>query len=280
MKTKKWLAVILVLVLVIAVAGFAIAKKDSKEGKSEKKYGDESPKTGQVEEGGPGDIWGRLSERLGIDRETLDKLREIHRDAEKQQIRLRADLQIARMDLQDIIQNAKSSESEIRKAADHLGKLMAQEVHLRITALLQAKKILTPEQYEKVIRVLPLMHRGEMRREMQGPRQGSPDMMMEQRGEMRGRGSMFGKAGYRGENGPAPREYAQWNGPQGNMRPEGPMGEGRFQRRGFRPQEELGQGEQFGQGNNFRPRPDFADNSQGVENQVPNPPNEDTNPSN
>lgn len=150
MKWNKWLGLGLVAILIIAVSGLAIAKKEAKEGQEGMAYREQEP--GQ-------DFMDQMAKRLGIDRETLDKLREIHRDAQKEQIRQRADLQIARMDFEDVIKSAKSSEAEIKKAADKLAAIQAQGIHNRVNALLKVKKLLTPEQYEKVVRLMIAMHR-------------------------------------------------------------------------------------------------------------------------
>src|SRR5579862_8164404 len=99
MTWKKWLGLGLVAILVIVISGLAIAQKKAKEGQEGMAYREQEP--------GSQDFMDRMAQQLGIDHGTLDKLREIHRNAEKEQIRHRADLEIARMDFEDVIKSAK-----------------------------------------------------------------------------------------------------------------------------------------------------------------------------
>ena len=69
---------------------------------------------------------------------------------DKAQIKIQADLEIARMDLHRLLHSETIDENKIRKLADNIGGLKGQMVKARVEAKLSILKILTDEQRKKV----------------------------------------------------------------------------------------------------------------------------------
>jgi len=147
MKYSKWYFVLLVALMIIGVSGYIYAQ----ERVSAEKGGFE--KNRMPGEGRPDPIQ-EVARNLGIQPDTFKQLMDINRQMEKELVRIKADQKIAKMDLEDLVINPSSSEQDIKAAAQRISKTADEEINARLKALFAAKKILTPEQYEKVVRLI------------------------------------------------------------------------------------------------------------------------------
>ncbi len=125
------------------------------------------PKKGEMGRKAPGAGNPRMAaqfhEKLGIDKETSLKIREIRRNEQKQMIRMEADKKVAKMTLDEMLTDPKASEADIRKAADKLNKIQEKEVSIKLDSLLAIRKNLTPEQFEKLVKAGEMMKRNSQR---------------------------------------------------------------------------------------------------------------------
>ncbi len=125
------------------------------------------PKKGEMGRKAPGAgnlrMEAQFHERLGIDKETSLKIREIRRNEQKQIIRVEAEKKIAQMTLDEMLTDTKATEVEIRKAADNLNKLQEKEASIKLDSLLAIRKNLTPEQFEKLVKAGEMMKRNSQR---------------------------------------------------------------------------------------------------------------------
>ena len=157
------------------------------------------PRGGGHEQGFGGPMFGflhneRMKAELGLTDEQAEKLHQISTDSRKASIRTRADLQIRRMELHEILRADKTDRDAAMKKVQEISDLQGQMMRQHVESMLAAKSVLTPEQQKKIHAMMEdrMAHRGEGFR---GPR-----------GLHRGPG---------GEGGPG-------GGPGGSGRPEGP----------------------------------------------------------
>ena len=92
----------------------------------------------------------RMKAELGLTDEQADKLRETFMESRKAGIRTRADLQIRRMELHEILRAEKTDRDAAMKKVQEISDLRAQLMRQHVESMLTAKSILTPEQQKKV----------------------------------------------------------------------------------------------------------------------------------
>jgi Spy/CpxP family protein refolding chaperone len=91
-----------------------------------------------------------IAKTLGVTEDQLSQLREIAYQGEIAQIRGRADLEIAQMELRKLIDSAKPTEEAVGKAIDKISGLEAQLQKARIGEMLKARAILGEDTMEKI----------------------------------------------------------------------------------------------------------------------------------
>ena len=87
---------------------------------------------------------------FGVTEEQLGQLREMASQVEIQQIKGRADLEIAHMELRRLLDNAKSTEEAVGKAIDKISDLEAQLQKEQIKQTFKAREILGEETFGKI----------------------------------------------------------------------------------------------------------------------------------
>jgi Spy/CpxP family protein refolding chaperone len=132
------------------------------------------PDRGRARGQGQGPDPARLQEQLGIDEGQAEQLRQIRRDQQKAHVRLRADMEIARMELEELLLADAVNESAINAKVGEVAKLQTAALHSRIDGRLAVRKILSAEQAKKLERL-------RQRRKGQRPARGQ-----DQRGRRRG----------------------------------------------------------------------------------------------
>ena len=91
-----------------------------------------------------------VAKTLGVTEDQLSQLREMAYQGETAQIKGRADLEIAQMELRHLLDSAKPTEEAVGKAVDKISGLEAQLQKVRISEMLKARTILGEDTMEKV----------------------------------------------------------------------------------------------------------------------------------
>lgn len=89
------------------------------------------------------------AEELGLTAEQQSKMKDISLAAKKEQIRLKADMELAKLDLNQLLMADNPSENEVMKAVDNLGLLQTKMRKAEIKRKLAVHQILTKEQMAK-----------------------------------------------------------------------------------------------------------------------------------
>jgi Spy/CpxP family protein refolding chaperone len=126
------------------------------------------------ERGGPGPDVARIQKEVGLNDGQVDQLEKLWTDQRKQRIRQRADMAIARMDLRQLLGASTVDEKAVNAKVKELGDLHAASLRARVDSVLAMRKILTPEQREKM-KTLMRSHRREFRGMRRGVGPGGSD---------------------------------------------------------------------------------------------------------
>jgi Spy/CpxP family protein refolding chaperone len=111
----------------------------------------------------------------GLSQAQVDQIRKIHLDERKAAIRSRADLQVAKLELREMMEAPSVDQAAIAARVKQIGDLQTSLLRSRVDARLAARKVMTPEQFEKVRQ---MRHDGAGRDRMphpRGPRRGEAD---------------------------------------------------------------------------------------------------------
>ncbi len=100
-----------------------------------------------------GDLVGKclqLADKLGLSEDQINKIKPIHREMKKKQIRFKADLEIAKIEMMQIVE---VKDFDLEKATAQLKKMedMKVEHHVEmLKAMKEVRSILTDEQFKKM----------------------------------------------------------------------------------------------------------------------------------
>ncbi len=116
----------------------------------------------------------RIKAELGLTDEQAEKLRQTFTESRKAGIRTRADLQIRRMELHELLRAEKTDRDAAMKKVQEISDLRAQMMRQHVESMLAAKTILTPEQQKKIHAMMAerMSRRGEGFRHRRGFRRG------------------------------------------------------------------------------------------------------------
>ena len=92
----------------------------------------------------------RAKTELGLTDQQADKLRQSFLDSRKASIKTRADIQVRRMELHELLRDDKPDREVVMKKVQEISDLRAQMMRQHMESLLAAKTILTPEQQKKM----------------------------------------------------------------------------------------------------------------------------------
>ncbi|MHB8155910.1 MAG: Spy/CpxP family protein refolding chaperone [Desulfocucumaceae bacterium] len=161
---KKTLTLAVVLLM---AAGVALAQCPMGQGKGDGPKGGAMMGQGGMKDcGNPGMGKGQWWENpeviknLGLTAEQSEKIDQMALKHRKEMVKLQADMKIARMEYQDILEG-NAADSEIRKKSGEMKSLMNKLHDAKTEHMLEVRKALTPDQQKK----LKDGHRG-MRRQM------------------------------------------------------------------------------------------------------------------
>jgi len=104
-----------------------------------------------------GDMIGRclqLADKIGLSEDQINKLKPLHREMLKKQIRFKADLKLARIDLMEIMEvkdfDMEKASAAVKKIGD-----MKTEHHLEmLKTMKEARSILTDDQFKKMKKMM------------------------------------------------------------------------------------------------------------------------------
>ena len=91
----------------------------------------------------------RLHEELELTDEQTEKLRQMRVEARKAAVRNRADLQVQRIELGELLRADSPSKAQVDRKVQQITKLQGAAFAARINTMLSAKAVLTPEQRAK-----------------------------------------------------------------------------------------------------------------------------------
>jgi Spy/CpxP family protein refolding chaperone len=94
-----------------------------------------------------------LERQLGLSEEQAEQLRRLRAEERKQAIRRRADLAIARLDLDEALDAPAVDEKLVASRVRAVSDLQAAEVRARADRRLAVRKVLTPEQQQKLLQL-------------------------------------------------------------------------------------------------------------------------------
>ncbi len=92
----------------------------------------------------------RVKQELGLTDEQEAQLRKLHSEQRKAQIHRRADLQVARMDLHELLGSKSVDEKAVAAKMREINDLTAAGLKAHVDAQLSLRKVLTPEQVDKM----------------------------------------------------------------------------------------------------------------------------------
>lgn len=118
-------------------------------------WSDQVPREARGFRAGPA----RLREALGLTDAQVEQIRKARMEQRKATIRRRADLQIARAELHELLQ-APMDERTVAAKVKELSDLQAAALRARVDGAMAFRKLLTPEQQQKLRGMGPLHRRG------------------------------------------------------------------------------------------------------------------------
>jgi len=191
--------VILVLLTVLFVVGLAVNSGAAEKAKSSAPHGDMYKHEGGCGCGGPHSIVD-MFKKLGLDEKQKETVKAIHFRTKKEIIRKRADLQVAKIELQEILSkdpvDMTAAETSVKKSEG----LKAEMKMIHIKSIEEIKSNLNAEQKKEFSSMIRhIMMKREMMRHgmghgmMEGMGQGKCQCDMHGKGHMQEKGKMKGE---------------------------------------------------------------------------------------
>ena len=91
-----------------------------------------------------------IMRELDLSKEQRDKIADLREKQERGAIRMRADLQTARLDMRRMMRADKADRMAINRQIDRIAQLCAEMAKARVGTMLDIRGLLTPEQLERV----------------------------------------------------------------------------------------------------------------------------------
>ncbi len=102
----------------------------------------------------------RMTEKLELTDEQVQKIKGVLTDARKKRIGLRADVRVANIELREMVSQETADKDKIGAKVDEIAKIRGDLLRARTDAALAVREVLTPEQIAKAEGVLKRMLRG------------------------------------------------------------------------------------------------------------------------
>ena len=113
-----------------------------------------------------------MKDELGLSNEQVSKLRALKSQTEKRIIRIKSDLEILELELQDLLQDNKVNVKAVDSKIEKIGELRTEMQKVHVHVRLDAQKVLTSEQLKKLHE-----HKGKGRHEKQMHRHGIDELI-------------------------------------------------------------------------------------------------------
>ncbi|HZX48815.1 MAG TPA: periplasmic heavy metal sensor [Nitrospirota bacterium] len=173
MKMRNWLIIIVALSFIISFAGGAMADEGYKGYNMSDMKGDDNvppcmKSPGMM--GGPGMMhhkmgkssdmmsmppgmysWEDLQEKLELNEEQAEKFRKIYSEYRKEVMKRRVEIEIAEMDLMELLRSTKASDKAIEDAAGKIQSSWSSLNTYRVKALLKTRSFLSDKQYQELL---------------------------------------------------------------------------------------------------------------------------------
>jgi Spy/CpxP family protein refolding chaperone len=125
-----------------------------------------------------GNRWGEPQDRLGVERllalldrdrirtylrledSQVERLRQIALEAEKANVKIRAEMEVRRIELREALRGDKPDRDEILKKVQEISDLRGQMMKHNVEAILTAKAVLSPEQQRRLLSIIENRHEG------------------------------------------------------------------------------------------------------------------------
>jgi len=143
---KKFAGVVALSGLLILSSGILLSASAKECGKS----GHESPmQCIPCKRGECAGIYLKLADELELSEEQVGKLKEIHTNCKKVKIQKKAEIEVLKLDIDSLLDEANPDQSKIDSAVEKIGKIKTELMKECLKASVQARKVLTPEQYKQ-----------------------------------------------------------------------------------------------------------------------------------
>jgi Spy/CpxP family protein refolding chaperone len=121
---------------------------------------------GPMLEGGGTDRMGEMmgfclqhADELGLSPEQITRLTPLHREMEKKQVRFRADLKIAEMDLRDIMEVKDFDLTKASAAVNQIATIKSSHQLEMLKALKEVRAVLSEDQFRQMKKIMPMEKR-------------------------------------------------------------------------------------------------------------------------
>ena len=92
----------------------------------------------------------KFAEALGLTDAQVAQIKSVKFDFDKQRIMLKAQHEVAHMELDRLVHSGDVKESEMRAIADQIAEIKSKKIHGMVDAKISLLKLLTPEQRQKI----------------------------------------------------------------------------------------------------------------------------------
>ena len=122
----------------------------------------------------------KIMREIGLTEQQIDKVQELRFKADREQIDIRADLDKAHIDIQQLLSVDKPNQAAVFAQIEKIGGLEIRLKKNRIGLMIEVRKLMTPEQWEKIETIWAEEHgkgrhlHGEHGTEMQPPEGPAP----------------------------------------------------------------------------------------------------------
>jgi len=94
-------------------------------------------------------VYLKQADELNLSEEQVGKLKDIHTNCKKIKIQKKPEIEVLELDIDSLLDEANPDQAKLDSAADKMGKIKAELMKECLKASVQARKVLTPEQYKQ-----------------------------------------------------------------------------------------------------------------------------------
>ncbi len=94
-------------------------------------------------------VYLKQADELNLSEEQVGKLKDIHNNCKKIKIQKKAEIAVLELDIDSLLDEANPDQAKLDSAVDKIGKIKTDLMKECLKASVQARKVLTPEQYKQ-----------------------------------------------------------------------------------------------------------------------------------